>query len=200
MTQNLPLTAFDLVVLAVVGLSTLVALARGAVREIMGFLAWIGAFAAAWFAFAPTRPIVKDALHNDLLTDLATVALVFLVPLLAFKLMGSMLARAVSGSGLGLADRLLGLAFGLGRGVLLVAAAYLLGSMLVPPERHPDWIARAQVLPHVRSAAAKLQSVLPAELESKVKAATVGGTAGGAEGQGYTSEQRQRLERLLPRN
>ncbi len=198
--QDLPLTALDLAVLAIVGLSTLVALARGAVREIVGFLAWIGAFVAAWFAFAPTRPIVKEALGNDLFTDLATVVLVFIVPLLALKLLGSLLAKAVSGAGLGLADRLLGLAFGFARGALLVAAAYLLGSMLVPPERHPEWVARAQVLPHVRSAAATLQAFLPAELEGRVKAATGGGSGAGSQGQGYTAEQRQRLERLLPRN
>lgn len=198
--KGLPLTALDLAVAAVVGLSALVALARGAVREIMGFLAWIGAFVAAWFAFGPTRPLVKEAVGNDLLTDLATVVLVFLVPLLALKLLGSLLAKAVSGSGLGLADRLLGLAFGFARGALLVAAAYLLGSLLVPPERHPDWVARAWLLPHVKSAAAKLQALLPAELEGRVKAATLGGTGGTREGQGYTSEQRQRLERLLPRN
>jgi membrane protein required for colicin V production len=194
--QGLPLTALDLAVAAVVGLSTLVALARGAVREVTGMLAWIGALVVAWFAFGPARPLVKEAVGNDLVTDLATVALVFLVPLLAFKILGGLLAKAVSGTGLGLADRVLGIAFGLARGVLLVTAAYLLGTMLVPKERHPDWVTRARVLPHLQSASAKLEALLPAELEGKVKAA--GGGAGAEPGKGYSSEQRRQLERLLP--
>ncbi len=198
--RDLPLTALDLAVAAVVGLSTLVALARGAVREIASLLAWIGAFAAAWFAFEPTRPIVKEALGNDFVTDLATVVLVFVVPLVALKLLGAMLAKAASGSGLGLADRLLGTAFGLARGVFLVAVAYLLGSMLVPPERHPDWVTRARLLPQVKSAAAALRTVLPSELQEKVTVAAGGGRGGNAAGQGYTAEQRRQLERLLPRN
>lgn len=195
--QELGLTALDLAVAAVVGLSAIVALARGAVREIMGFLAWIGALVAAWFAFGPVRPLVKDAVTNDLLTDLATMALVFLVPLLALKILGGILAKAVSGAGLGLADRILGLAFGLARGVLLVVAAYLLGSMLVPPDRHPSWVKQARSLPHIESAAAKLQALLPAELEGRLQAAGASG-AGAERGKGYSSEQRRQLERLLP--
>lgn len=194
--QDLPVTALDLAVAAVIGLSTLVALARGAVREITGMLAWIGALVAAWFAFTPVRPLVKEAVGNDLLTDLSTVALVFLVPLVALKILGGLLARAAGGGGLGLADRLLGTAFGLARGVLLVAAAYLLGSMVVPAERHPDWVTRARVLPHLQGAAAKLEALLPADLEGKVKAA--GGGSGVEPGKGYSAEQRRQLERLLP--
>ena len=47
------LTAFDIAVLAVVGLSALLALARGAVREVLGLVTWIGAVMAAIVAFAP---------------------------------------------------------------------------------------------------------------------------------------------------
>lgn len=193
---ELGLTALDLAVAAIVGLSAIVALARGAVREIASLLAWIGALLAAWFAFGPVRPLVKEAVTNDLLTDLATVALVFLVPLLALRILGGILAKAVSGAGLGLADRVLGLAFGLARGVLLVVAAYLLGSMLVPPDHHPRWVKEARALPHIRSAAAKLKALLPEELEDRLEAA---GGQGGEDGKGYSDEQRRRLERLLPR-
>lgn len=196
--QPPPLTALDLAVLAIVGLSTIVALARGAVREIVGFLAWIGAFAAAWFGFAPLRPIVKEALGHDLLVDLATIGLVFVVPLLALKILGAMLARAVSGGAVGLVDRLLGLLFGFARGAFLVALAWLLATMLVPRDRHPDWVRRALALPYIETSAAWLQGFLPAELESKVRAAT-GSAAKPGPGKGYTPEQRRELERLLPR-
>lgn len=197
--QNLPLTALDLAVLAVVGLSAILALARGAVREIMGFAAWIGAFAAAWFGFAAVRPIVKEALGHDLLVDLATVGLVFLVPLLALKILGGMLARAASGGGIGLVDRLLGLGFGVARGAVLVALAWILATMLVPRERHPDWVKRAAALPYIETSAAWLQAFLPAELESKVKAAT-GAAPRPDPGQGYAPQERRELERLLPRS
>ena len=42
-----PLTPFDYTVLAVVGVSVLVSLFRGAVREVMSILSWIGAFMIA---------------------------------------------------------------------------------------------------------------------------------------------------------
>jgi membrane protein required for colicin V production len=196
--QNLPLTALDLAVLVVVGLSAIVALARGAVREIVSFLAWIAAFAAAWFGFEPVRPIVKEALGHDLLVDLATIGLVFVVPLIAFKVLGAMLARAVSRGGVGLVDHLLGLLFGVARGAFLVAFVWILATMLVPRDRHPGWVQRAAALPYIETSAAWLQGFLPAELESKVRAAT-GSAPKPGPGKGYTPEQRRELERLLPR-
>jgi membrane protein required for colicin V production len=196
--QNLPLTALDLAVLVVVGLSAIVALARGAVREIVSFLAWIAAFAAAWFGFEPVRPIVAEALGHDLLVDLATVGLVFLVPLIALKILGAMLARAASGGGIGFVDRLLGLVFGVARGALLVALAWMLATMILPRDRYPDWVRRAVALPYIETGAMWLQAFLPAELEGKVKAATGSAPRAGS-GKGYAPEQRRELELLLPR-
>jgi len=193
-----PLTALDLAVLVVVGLSAIVALARGAVREIVGLFAWIAAFVAAWFGFEPVRPIVKEALGHDLLVDLATVGLVFLVPLIAFKILGAMLVRAASGGGIGVVDRALGLVFGVARGALLVALAWMVATMILPRDRYPDWVRRAVALPYIETGAMWLQAFLPAELEGKVKAAT-GSAAKPGPGKGYTPEQRRELERLLPR-
>ncbi len=194
--QTLPITALDLVVAVVVGLSAMVALARGALRELLGLVAWIGALASAWFGFSPAHGILKEAIGNDFLTDLATVGVVFLVPLIALKLLASAVANATAGPGL--ADRLLGLAFGLVRGAFLVVLAWILVSTLFPPERHPDWVKRAVALPWIKSGAVWVEAFLPAELESKVKAAT-GNVSRPDPGKGYGPEQRRELERLLPR-
>ncbi|MCX7629575.1 MAG: CvpA family protein [Geminicoccaceae bacterium] len=195
--QPPPLTALDLAVAVVVGLSAIVALARGALRELLGLLAWIGAFACAWFGFSPVRPILKEAIGNDLLVDLATVVVVFLVPLVALKLLAGAVARAANGPGP--ADRLLGLLFGLARGALLVVLGWILATMLVPAERHPDWVKRAVALPWIKGGALWVEAFLPAELEAKVKAAT-GAAHRPDAGKGYAPEQRRELERLLPRS
>ncbi len=169
--NDLPFTLFDLVVVGVVVLSTLLALSRGAVREILGLLSWIGAIVVAAYAFAPIRPMVTEAIGNELLADAVTVAIVFFVPFLVLKILAGMIGRAVVGSALGPADRLLGLVFGAARGALLVCGAYLVGTAIVADDRHPDWIRNAMLQPQVAAGADWLAGLLPPGILDGSKAA-----------------------------
>ena len=161
------LTALDLGVIAIVLVSAILALARGFVRELMTLLTWGGAALTAFWLWAPVRPIVANAVAQSLVVDAITVVLVFLVPLIIYKLVASMLVRGVDDSPLSGIDRLLGLVFGLVRGVLIVAIVYLVAARLVPPENHPDWVRRAWLLPEVQRAALVVDSLLPANFTSK---------------------------------
>lgn len=198
--SGLPITALDLAAIAVVLLSGLLALSRGLTSELVMFASWIGAASVAWIAFTPLRPIILEAVGNDLLADLATAALVFVGPLIAFKIIGSMINRRASESGLGAADKLLGLIFGVGRGALLVCLAYLLGSMIVAPDRQPAWVQDAYLLPPIERGARLIASVLPEETAAMERLAR-GGAAAAQDtveaGKGYDERQRRQLERLL---
>ena len=44
-------TLFDVAVVAVILLSTLLAFVRGAIREMLTIVAWLGAIALAWYGF-----------------------------------------------------------------------------------------------------------------------------------------------------
>lgn len=196
------LTLFDLAVIAVVALSALLALARGAVREVLGLASWIGAAAVAFAGFAPARPLVGAYIQEPLLADAATLALVFVVPFILFRIIAGVVGNLVSAASLGSLDRLLGLAFGVFRGALIVCAAYLILSVFMAPERQPVWIREAQLLPQVREGAFMLTQVLPENarlLGELVRPPdqSPAGTATGAAGQGYTDQQRENVDRLL---
>ena len=45
----------------------------------------------------------------------------------------------------------LGFIYGIGRGLVLVAIAYMFYSWANPPEKHEDWIRNAQTLPVIQS-------------------------------------------------
>lgn len=204
------MTALDLIVLVVVALSALVALSRGLVREVLTLAAWVGAFVTAYYAFAPVRPLVLQAVRQELITDLATAAVVFLVPLVAYKILGGMIAKAVSDGPLGSLDKLAGLGFGALRGALLVCAAWLLAGMFMPSERYPGWVQEATFLPQIRAGAGWLRDLLPADFESRARDAAVevplkaeavrdaAGLGGGQSGElGYSAEQIQQMNRLF---
>ena len=211
-------TAFDLVALAVIGLSALLALARGAVREVLSLASWLGAVVAAFALFAPLRPVVRGVITEPLLADVATLVLAFLIPFLAIRVLASLIGRRVDGGLLGPLDKLFGFAFGVFRGVLVVAAAYLVLSFFVAPERQPAAIREARLLPQVRKGAGLVARALPENLENLAiatgavppppeeppatpapapAAMGVGATPAQAAEPGYSDAQRGGVDRLL---
>jgi membrane protein required for colicin V production len=212
---DLPITFFDIVVALVLLLSTLVALARGMVREIVGLASWVGAFVVAYYAFQHARPFAKEVIGNEMLTDIATAASVFLVPLIVFKILGGMLASGVDEIGLGLFDRVGGMLFGVARGALLVCIGWLVVSMVLKPEQQPVWVRQAYLLPYVEAGGDWLRGFLPERLAEDGRAAAeragdgarrlgaVRDALGSAREpeppprDGYTDEQRRQMDRLF---
>jgi membrane protein required for colicin V production len=167
---TMALTALDIAVIVVVLLSAALSLSRGAVREALTLLAWIGAFAVAWFAFTPLRPIVEEAVGSQIVTDLITAAIVFLVPLIVFKVVCGLVAQAVDGSSISALDKLGGLAFGLVRGVVIVSVAYLLITMLMTSDRQPAWVRDAYLKPQLTAGADLIRDILPRALGERALA------------------------------
>lgn len=213
---DLPITFFDIVVALVLLLSTLVALARGMVREIVGLASWVGAFVVAYYAFQHVRPFMKDAIGNEMLTDLATAAAVFLVPLIVFKILGGMLASGVDEIGLGLFDRVGGLVFGVARGALIVCVGWLVVSMVLKPEQRPVWVQQAYTLPYVEAGGEWLRGFLPEGMAAEGRAAAeragdgarrLGAVRDALENprqpeppEGYSDEQRRQMDKLFQPN
>lgn len=209
--SDLPVTLFDLIVGGIVLLSTLLALSRGAVREAFGLLSWIGAIVAAVYAFQPVRPMLLEALGNELLTDAATLAVVFFVPFMALKIVTGIIARAVASSALGPVDKLLGLGFGFARGALIVCGAYLVGSVIVAKEQHPDWVKTAMLQPPVEQGANWIAQFLPpgildasreaaseAALDAAERARRIREAGQStAESLGYADRARERMDELI---
>ncbi len=160
-------TAFDLIVFLVLGLSVVVALVRGAVREILGLASWIGAAVVTWFGFSRVRPLLLEAIGHDLLTDAATFAVVFVIPLIVFKLLAHAIAAALTRGSAGIVDRILGIAFGLLRGAFIVSAGYLAALIVLERGNMPDWVQRAATRPSVERGAEWLAGFLPPDLTAQ---------------------------------
>lgn len=149
----------DYVILAVLLLSVLIGLWRGLLSEVLALVIWV---AAAWFAwqFGPDVAHAFDG-HIELpsLRLITGYTLCFLTVLLVGALLRFVLARLVESTGLSGSDRLLGMAFGLARGLALVTlAVFLLG--FTPFTRDPWW-QRSQLLPGFQGAAGWIAAQLP---------------------------------------
>jgi len=160
------MTSFDYVVLAIVGLSIIVSVWRGAVREVLALTAWVIAFLCAQ-AYAPAlSEHLPASLENQALRMLVGFLVVFVVVLALATIAAMLLSKLVRAAGLGPIDRALGAIFGLLRGMLIVVTLVLVGGLTAAP-RHPAW-RDAMLSPPLEAAAAVVKTVLPAELSRRI--------------------------------
>lgn len=125
-------TLIDGVVALVIVLSAVLAYSRGLVRESLAIAGWAGAAVLAYVFAAKAQPLVKELpVVGKFLTDscelsiIAAFAAVFAVGLVIAALFSPLLSSVVQRSILGGLDQGLGFLFGVVRGVLLVAVAFI---------------------------------------------------------------------------
>ncbi|WP_323042261.1 CvpA family protein [Gemmobacter sp.] len=125
-------TLIDAVVAVVIVLSAILAYSRGLVREILAIAGWVGAAILAFVFAAQAEPLIKELpVVGDFLRDscelsrLAAFAAVFAVGLILMALFTPLFSSIVQRSVLGGVDQGLGFLFGVLRGVILIAVAFV---------------------------------------------------------------------------
>ena len=137
-------TIVDAIVAITIILSAILAYSRGFVREGLAIMGWIGAAVLAYtFADAAKPLIAQLPVLNKFLADsceLATIAgfaAVFALWLVLFSILTPLFATLVQRSVLGGLDQGLGFLFGVARGVILVAVAFVVYDKLVAAQAMP---------------------------------------------------------------
>jgi membrane protein required for colicin V production len=160
------MTLFDLAVIAIVGLSVLLSVIRGLVREVLALAAWVVAFFAANVLAGKVAPWMPAAFASEELRLLAAFACVFLGVLIVMSVLAMLASRLVKNAGLGMEDRLLGAGFGLARGLLVVMILVLLAG-LTPLPRQAVW-RNAILSGSLEGLAGTVKAWLPAELAQRI--------------------------------
>lgn len=128
----------DLAMLGVLLLSLGLGLWRGFVLEVLALIGWVVAyFAAQWLApiWAPHLPLGEP---GSTLNHAASFALAFVAVLIGWGLASRVLRLLVNATPLRGADHVLGAAFGLLRGVLLLMVLATVVA-LTPAATSPEW-------------------------------------------------------------
>jgi len=168
------MTWVDLVALAVLAISAILAFMRGLVREVLGVAAWIGAGAAAYFGLPLARPQAHAWFGNAYWVDPATIAAIFIVALILLMFVAHAIGRAVRHSPLGGLDRTLGLLFGLARGAAVLILAYIVAGMVVPVDRWPLPVQQARLLTPAYAGARWAVHQLPVDYRPRLYAPPTG--------------------------
>jgi len=153
------MTAFDFLVIGIVGLSALTAYLRGFVRVAASLVAWVvGIVVALRYsdAFGSMLPNFGEAPATRYVV---AFVLILLGVLVVGALIGLLLSRAVRAIGLGFLDRFLGAIFGLARGVVIAVLLVLLAGLTALPTK--NWWQNALLSPPLTTAALSLRPWLP---------------------------------------
>jgi membrane protein required for colicin V production len=164
------ITLLDVILIAVMGVSALLAMVRGFTREALSIASWVAAAAATWYFFEPARTIARENIkfNPPQLVDVLAAGSIFVVVLLVVSFITMKISDAILDSRVGPVDRILGFAFGAARGLLLVVVAFMFFTWLVPDKGQPEWFRTAQSKPMLQDAGDKLLAMLPEDPESTI--------------------------------
>lgn len=210
--SSLPINPADLVVIAILLLSALLALFRGFVKEVLSILGWVAAVAATYFFFPIARDIARTYIESRLFADIAAGIALFLPTLILCSILTHWISEQVRASAVSAVDRSLGFLFGLARGALIVVVAWWAVDRLVPEQTRPAWLKDAKTHDLAREgyewgAELVLRQLDPARAPKKgpvgpvstpIPTHTTPGGGADSRGQtGYKSEERQGIESLI---
>ena len=203
----MPFQLLDLILIGIMLISGLLALMRGFTREVLSLLAWgIAAVAALGAVLSPElNQLAGQYLQPDIVAKIALGGGVFLIVLIIMSLISVRIADWVLDSAAGAFDRTMGFVYGLARGLLLVAIAYLFYVWLVPEQKQEEWVRNARLLPVVKEVSTVVISFLPADVADVLRNKTYVTDQGAQPAQasppeeedGYQSGQQQNLNRLI---
>lgn len=131
----------DWVIITIVGISTLISLKRGFVREAMSLVIWVSAFVIARTFHPKMQALLASTVETPGVRLVAAFAILFVSTLIVGALISNLLARLVRATGLSATDRVLGTFFGLARGLILVVVALAL--LRMTPVTEDTWWQRS---------------------------------------------------------
>jgi membrane protein required for colicin V production len=166
----------DIGVLLILLISAGVAFFRGFIREVLTIVGVIGAALASlmfgkllaphmreWFGVVEGQPAEKlfDLIPYSIVADVSAYASIFLVVFIILQLASHFISASAKAVGLGPVDRALGVAFGLVRGLILLAILYLPFSAILTQKQKDSWLEGSVTFMYIEATSEWLASFLP---------------------------------------
>lgn len=152
----------DYAILGVVGLSALISVVRGFIKEALSLLGWI---AAIWIGLAFSEDI-GALLADKISVPSVRIALAFFALFIATLFVAGLIiylvGLLVQKTGLSGTDRMLGVIFGVARGVIIVGILVLLAGLTPLP--NDPWWRESILVPHFERLAVEIRGLLPADI------------------------------------
>lgn len=172
------MTALDWLILLIVAASVVLALSQGIIIELFSLGgAVVGLVGAAW-CYPWLTPLFQIFIKLTALAQLLSFLTIFFVLFGAMGVAGRMLSRAAKETGMRWADRLMGAAFGLVRGIVVAAVVVLAFALFYPDSRTVTGSAFGR---HLLGVARVASWLAPAEVRERFSQGAMGMRKGAQE-------------------
>ena len=152
----------DYIILGIIALSAVISLVRGFVKEAFSLFIWISAFWLSWMFFRDLAALLIQWISLPSARLGISFALIMIVVLIIGGIIGYLLSKLVEHTGLSGTDRLLGVFFGVARGVVIVAILILLAGLTPVPE--DPWWKDSLLIGHFQEISVWLRDLLPEDI------------------------------------
>lgn len=147
--------------LLILGVSILIAIARGFTTEALSLGAWVGALFVTLQGHPILFPYILEYVQPDFMASMITYAALGILSLMLFKFIAVMIGKTIKESHIGALDRGLGILFGFARGMLLISIFYLVSTLFFSPGNYPEWFEQSKSKPLIEYGASMINSINP---------------------------------------
>ncbi len=172
---------FDILVLAILLISAVIAFLRGLIREVLTILGVIGGALASFFIGPALSPLIRGWIGggtgadgsrifgifpSTVVADGIAYGGIFIIVVVVLSVISHFLSGWVKNIGLGALDRTLGVLFGLVRGMVLIAILYLPFYFLTDKTDRMTWLKDSKSRVYIEISSGWLAGFLPDSLSS----------------------------------
>lgn len=170
------LNNLDVVFLVIVGVSALVAIARGVTKELLSIIGWVLAGVSVYYLLPVVDPIMKKYIASEVLSGLVSGMVILIMFCIFWVLAADKISTQIRFSKLSALDRILGFIFGIFRGVVIVILLQIMISSLIPEESQKGVFAESRYFKLAGDAAGPIKGLIPEKWfdDLKVKGETLG--------------------------
>ena len=161
------MTGFDYLVIAIIAISVVISIVRGAARELLSIASWVvSGFLALRYSHT-VAALLPASISSPTVRLVVGFTAIMVVGLLLFAVVSLALSRLLERAGLTATDRLLGALVGFVRAVVILVILTLLAG-LTPLPREATW-RNALFSPPLESMAILVRGYLPAALAGRIR-------------------------------
>lgn len=169
------MASFDIAIITVLLLSTLISLIRGFVKESISLATWlIAGFIAVYYHQQLSELIMPyftdmsiSFINPSVLSMAVAFAILFITTLIIGAIVNFMVGQLVSKTGLSGTDKLLGMIFGAARGILIVSIIVfaLLAYTTFPSQA---WWQESMLVDYFKEVSVVLKDFMPTDLANRI--------------------------------
>ena len=163
------MTIIDWVILGIIGVSGLISLVRGFVKEALSLVSWLVAFLVARYFSGNLATLLEDSIATNSVRWMVALGILFVATLVVLAMVNFLGAQLVKATGLSGTDRVFGMVFGILRGVIIVVAL-VYGAQLTGIPQQDLWWQESTIIPYLETLADWARKTLPSAV-SQVLAA-----------------------------